>query len=66
MAVKKVWIEPGCIADGICNDLCPEVFGLDDNGEAFVEDGADLDANETGIEEAAENCPVEIIKYQKE
>ena len=66
MAIKKVWIEEGCIADGICNDLCPEVFGLDDDGEAFVEDNADLEGNEDGIKDAAKECPVQIIKFEED
>lgn len=65
MAIKKVWIEEGCIADGICNDLCPEVFGLNDDGEAYVLDDADFDENEQGIKDAANECPVEIIKYEE-
>lgn len=66
MAIKKVWIEEGCIADGICNDVCPDVFGLNDDGEAFVQEGADLNANEDDIKEAAEQCPVEIIRFEEE
>ena len=66
MAVKKVWIEEGCIADGICNDLCPEVFGLDDDGEAYVQKEADFNANVQGIKDAANECPVEIIKFEEE
>lgn len=66
MAIKKVWIEEGCIADGICNEICPEVFELYDAGEAYVEKGADFSANEEGIKEAAEQCPVEIIRFEEE
>lgn len=65
MAIKKVWIEEGCIADGICNEICPEVFELDDAGEAYVQKDADLDANEDGIKDAAEQCPVEIIRFEE-
>jgi len=54
MAIKKVWIEEGCAADGICMEICPEVFGENDDGEAFVKKGADLKANEEAIKEAAE------------
>ena len=65
MAIKKVWIEEGCIADGICSEICPAVFDLNEDGEAFVKEDADL--NEiNGIIEAAEQCPVEIIKYEEE
>jgi ferredoxin len=66
MAVRKVWIEEGCIADGICNELCPNVFGLDEYGEAFVKEDADFEANADCIREAADECPVLIIKYDKE
>jgi ferredoxin len=65
MAIKKVWIEEGCIADGICNDICPEVFELDDAGEAYVVKDADLSENEEGIKDAAEQCPVEIIRFEE-
>lgn len=65
MAIKKVWIEEGCIADGICNDTCPEVFELDDAGEAYVVKDADLNENEDGIKDAAEQCPVEIIRFEE-
>lgn len=64
MAIKKVWIEEGCTVCGMCEDLCPEVFEVDD--EAIVKDGADLENNEGGIKDAAESCPVEIIKYEEE
>lgn len=67
MAIKKVWIEEGCIADGICNDICPNVFGLDDDtGEAYVKEGADFNANAEDVKEASEACPVLIIKYDEE
>jgi len=64
MAIKKVWIEEGCIADGICCDICPAVFDLNDDGEAFVKDDADLSQVDC-IKEAAEQCPVEIIRYEE-
>lgn len=65
MTIKKVWIEQGCIAAGYCNEACPEVFGLDDFGEAFIEDDADIGAHESGIKKAALECPVKIIKYEE-
>ena len=66
MAIKKVWIDEGCIADGICMEICPNVFEEDDEGMAYVKEGADLNANEDCIKEAAEECPVEIIHYEEE
>lgn len=63
MAIKKVWIEEGCISCGMCEDLCPNVFEMQD--EAVVKDGADFDQDEKGIKDAAESCPIEIIKYEE-
>lgn len=63
MSIKKVWIEEGCTSCALCEDICPEVFEMPD--EAKVIAGADLNANEDGIREAAEGCPVEIIKFEE-
>ena len=64
MEITKVWIEEGCTACGLCQDICPDVFGADDNGEAFIKENCDVLANEQEIKEATESCPVEIIKYE--
>ena len=66
MTVKKVWIEPGCIGARHCNKICSDVFGLNDFGEAFIEDDAEFDKNEKGIKKAARICPVRVIKYEEE
>jgi len=62
MAITKVWIEEGCTACGLCEEICPEVFKLDD--EASVIEGVNYSQYEKQIKEAAESCPVEIIKYE--
>ncbi len=64
MAIKKVVIEEGCTSCALCEDICPEVFEMPD--EAQVKEGVNFDDFEEGIIEAAESCPVEIIKYEKE
>ncbi len=63
MTIKKVWIEEDCTVCGLCEDLCPEVFEVND--EAVVKDGAEFEKNEADIKNAAESCPVEIIKYEE-
>ncbi|MDD4109603.1 MAG: ferredoxin [Prolixibacteraceae bacterium] len=63
MSITKVWIEEGCIACGLCGEICPEVFRVED--EATVNEGVDYGAFEGKIKEAAENCPVEVIKYDQ-
>ncbi len=63
MAIKKVWIEEDCTACGLCEDICPEVFKLEDI--ATVIEGVNLSDYEDKIKEAAESCPVEVIKYSE-
>ncbi len=47
----------------MCEDICPKVFEMPD--EAIVKDGANFEGNEVEIKEAAESCPMEIIKYKE-
>ena len=61
MAITKVWIEEGCTACGLCVDICPEVFTLED--EATVIEGIYYTDYEAKIKEAADDCPVGIIKF---
>ena len=62
MAITKVWIEEGCTACGLCEEICPEVFKMED--EAMVIEGVNYSDYEEGIQKAAENCPVEVIKFE--
>jgi ferredoxin len=63
MAIKKVWIEEGCTACGLCEELCPEVFKVED--VATVIEGVNYADYEEKIKEAAESCPVEVINYNE-
>jgi ferredoxin len=72
----KVWIDQDlCTGDGLCEEICPDVFTLLDDGLAYVKDGATV-MNEPGgaagmvtvdvalhdaVTEAAEECPGECI-----
>ena len=62
MAIKRVWHEEGCIACGLCESTCPEVFYVTDKSN--VKEGVDFNDYEEQIKEAAENCPAEVIKYE--
>lgn len=60
-AVAKVWIEPGCIVCNACEAIYPEVFEVTDD-TCLIRPEAPLD-NGLLIQEAAEACPVEVIKF---
>ena len=62
-AVAKVWIEDGCIVCNACEDVIADVFEVPEAG-AIVKAGAPMDDG-LKIMEAAEACPVEIIKFNK-
>lgn len=61
MTISKVWIEEGCTSCGLCEEICPEVFKLED--VATVIKGVNLANYEDKIKEAAESCPVEVIRF---
>jgi ferredoxin len=63
MSIKRVWVEEDCISCGSCESICPDVFEVIDISE--VKQGvvfADFDA---GIRDAADNCPVSVIKFEE-
>jgi ferredoxin len=62
MAIKKVWIEEGCTACGLCEEISPDVFVVED--EATVIEGVNYSDFEEEIKEAADSCPVEVIKHE--
>ena len=72
----KVWIDQDlCTGDGLCEEICPAVFTLQDDGLAYVKDGDNVmddpggsqgmvvvpDGLEDAVTEAAEECPGECI-----
>ena len=61
--MKDVWIENGCIACGLSERICPEVFQLKDL-ETLVQ-GVNYSDYEEKIMEAAKFCPVNVIKYSE-
>jgi len=61
--VAKVWIEPGCIVCDACEAIFPEVFEVTDS-TCIIRPGAPLNDG-LKMQEAAEACPVEVIKFTK-
>lgn len=61
--MKKVWIEPGCTSCGSCEFICPKVFEVTD--VAYVKEDVDIKNCAQEIKEAAQACPVNVIKYEE-
>jgi ferredoxin len=62
-AITKVWIEPGCIVCNACEDIYKEVFEVKAD-TCIIRPNAPLDDG-LRIQEAAEACPVEVIKFTR-
>lgn len=62
-SVSKVWIEPGCIVCDACEAIFPEVFEVTDS-TCIIRPGAPLNDG-LKIQESAEACPVEVIKFTR-
>ncbi|MGI6753212.1 MAG: ferredoxin [Eubacteriales bacterium] len=54
----------GCIACGLCAEICPEVFRMADDGlaEVYV-DTVPKEAEDSAVE-AQDSCPVSVIKVE--
>ena len=57
-----VKIENGCIACGVCESLCPDVFKVVDN---CIADNTKVPGNEAACREASQACPVDVIKIEE-
>jgi ferredoxin len=59
----KVWIDEGCTGCRSCEDICSDVFLVDEVCSVIEEN---IRGNEDAIYEAAEECPVEVIIIEDE
>ena len=72
----QVWIDQDlCTGDGLCEEICPDVFTLQDDGIAYVKDDGTVCDNpggaaqkaqvpaklEEAVKAASEECPGECI-----
>jgi len=63
-AIRKVWIEEGCISCSLCQDICPEIFEVPDGEDCVIRPDAPakFSSKDEEIREAAGDCPVEVIQ----
>jgi len=77
----KVWIDQDlCTGDGLCEEICPAVFTLLDDGLAYVKEGVAVKSEpggaaglavvpaefEDAVVEASEECPGECIFIEQD
>ena len=64
--IKKIWIEEGCISCKLCQDIAPDVFQVEDDQDCVVrpEAASFFSGQAEDIEQAAEDCPVEVIQLE--
>jgi ferredoxin len=58
--------ESLCIGDGICVDICPQVFEMGDDNLAHVIDESPDAALEYQVREAADACPTSAITVHED
>ena len=62
MSQTQVWIEEGCITCNACEETCEPVFDvLEDT--CVIKPAVDYKAFNEDIVDAADGCPVDVIKY---
>ena len=64
----KVWVDQNlCTGDGICEQLCPSVFRIAEDGLAYVVNDIRVDEwNIDQIDQAIDECPGECIFLEDE
>lgn len=62
--IKKVSIEPGCVSCGSCQAICQQVFKLERGAQVIA--AVDVKKYEALVREAAELCPVQVIKIEED
>jgi ferredoxin len=55
--LKVVINKPACCGYGVCAEICPEVYKLDEHGIVYVDDEIVPEGLEDAAREGADACP---------
>ena len=61
---KVVINKPACCGYGVCAEICPEVYKLDENGIVYVEDPIVPDELVEQARDGADACPQSALKLE--
>lgn len=60
--LKVVIDKPACCGYGLCAEICPSVFKLDEHGMVYVDDPLVPAGLEAEAQEGADSCPQSALK----
>ena len=63
--LKVVIDKPACCGYGVCAEICPEVYKLDENGLVFVDSEIIPGGLEEEAKEGAAACPAEALVLEE-
>jgi len=67
MKITKVWLDESndeCTSCGLCESIAPDIFEVPD--KMVVKSNANFNDSIADIKDAADSCPVGVIKYEEE
>ena len=67
MQITKVWLDESndeCTSCGLCESIAPDIFEVPD--KMVVKSNANFNDSIADIKDAADSCPVGVIKYEEE
>ncbi|APM41059.1 ferredoxin [Clostridium kluyveri] len=62
--MKALVDKATCISCGLCPEVCPDVFDMDDDGKAVAAANEVPKTSQDSAKEAAESCPVSAITVE--
>ena len=67
MQITKVWLDESndeCTSCGLCESIAPDIFEVPD--KMVVNSNANFNDSIADIKDAADSCPVGVIKFEEE